>query len=676
MNSAKTDIRQTFILGWLIHLRLLNRVANNVYIQSCILSLYLYYNHDPDIDKSVLGIFRWFRKYFRTYYLPNDYWIYKLHSFDSRLNTSSKSSWLSVYCSLQSDEVKESIPDSINGKNQSERVESDIIEKLQEINGLFTSSVNKYSFFMGTVIKRSLDSILSGRCSAEASNILFATLIRALGFHSRLTLFIPPVFKYKKKCEFKSNDRRAELWVEIFEPRLNKWISVDIHRGGWNFTGCALTNSITSTPVDHSVRRKLKDDKGAFSKLFLNDFNDNSDSNDEIYDKITKPISIIPLKKNAENQDRIIKYGISSVIEQDEQRESLAFEFSKEKKTEALSLSLLKCKIDISSTNIKYKMNDNIGWWIISVNEDGFLKETTSRYVLDWSKVSQTQLKNSNKRMIDSVISRLNSTNKCCSRLVQLDLLDDFELEKIINDNDLIPVSKMSFKNHPKYAIISSLNSLEIIHPKEPIVGYFHGEPIYLRRNVHRLKTRAQWEQEQREIKKNQQPIKIIYKRNENGRERDKVRQEYFAEFQTQIKQLVEFDCLDKIPKGHFKSINISTKCSIPDSCIHIKELTEDTNGNKCLYASRYISTWKMENTFEIIKRSGLDYARAFIGFDYNNGAKPKYDGQIINKEDFTSLQFFKKRYDVHLELIPSKTYLETVSPCQCPQITMKELLI
>lgn len=649
MQKVKSYARQTFILGWLIHLRLLNKIADNIYIKSHILSLYLYYNLDFDTKESILEIYKWFRKYFKTYYLPNEYWIYKLHSFSSKENMFPTSSWMGTYYSLYSDENKELVPSSkkITRKNF-EKADLYLVEKLQEINRLFTPSIYKYNFSLGKILKRMLGSILSGRCSAEASNILFATLIRALGHHCRLTLFIPPIFNFKKSCELQNNDRRAELWVEVFEPKLNRWISVDVHRGGWNFTGCVSAAPLMSGPKDHSMSNESKNYKGVLSKLFLNDFNDYSDSDNEYSDyKKLKPISIIPLKK-VEKVHRTIKYGISSIVEQDEQRESLAFEFSNKKKTEALSLLQLQCKIDISRTNIKYKINENIGWWIISANEHGFLKETTSRYVSDWSQVSQAQLKNSNKQRIDFIISILNSSsNKYSSRLLQLELLDDFEQEKIIHENDSIPTSKASFKNHPKYAIISCLNSLEIVHPKEPIVGFFQGEPIYPRENVQSLKTRSQWGKEQREIKKNQQPIKIIYKNNDSSDSlKGRVKFEYFAEFQTQIKPLLELNNLDNIPKDHFKSINISIKGNIPDSCVHIKDSSEDLK-NKDLYISRYSSTWKTENIVDIIRRNGIDYARAFAGYDYKNGTKPIYDGVIIKKKDVISLQSLKKRHEL-----------------------------
>ncbi|OLQ17561.1 Rad4 beta-hairpin domain 1 family protein [Cryptosporidium hominis] len=650
MQKVKNEARQVYILGWLIHLRILNRIVDNIFIKSHILSLYLYYNQEYDTQKSIRGIYQWFRKYFKTYYLPNEYWIYKLHNFETKTNNAfSKSNWMGAYYSLFSNEDKNFAP-CLNGVtyNATGRVENNFLEKFQEIYRQFAPLIDQRSFFLGKILGRMISSILSGKCSAEASNILFATLLRSLGHHCRLTLFIPPIINFKKSCELQCNDRRAELWVEVFEPKFNKWISVDIHRGGWNFTGCSTVPFVTY-PEKNTPSIEHNSDKGLFSKLFLSEFNDYSDDSDKNLSlkKIT-PISVIPLKKT-ETRRRSVKYEMSNIVEQDEQRESLAFEFSNKKKTESLTLIQLQCKIDISRTNIKHKINESIGWWIISVNEYGYLRETTGRYVSDWSQVFQAQQKNSFKQKVESIISTINSTsNQCSSRLLKLELLDDFELEKIIHENDVIPISKTSFKNHPKYAIISCLNSLEIIHPKEPIVGYFQGEPIYLRENVQTLKTKTQWDQEQREIKIGQQPIKIIFKKkNDDADLKGKVKLEYYAEFQTQIKPLAELNHLDQIPKDHFKSINISIKGNIPNSCVHIKDSCEGLNNDKVMFTSRYYSTWKTENIIDIIKRSNIDYARAFIGYDFKNGSKPKYDGVIIKKKDVTPFQSLKKRFEL-----------------------------
>ncbi|KAF7457792.1 DNA repair protein Rad4 [Cryptosporidium felis] len=290
---------------------------------------------------------------------------------------------------------------------------------------------------------------------------------------------------------------------------------------------------------------------------------------------------------------------------------------------------------------ISNKTSESIGWWIISVNENDYLKETTGRYVSDWNLVMKTQLKNSNRQMITNLIERLNAMfNTYGSKILQIEMIDEFELEKLISENDVIPTSKSSFKNHPKYAIISSLNSLEIIHPKEPIVGYFEGEPIYLRENVHVLKTKKQWEREQREVKLNQLPIKTINKAktcNDNGLNCQR-KLEYFAEFQTQIKPITDLNYLDKIPVDKFKSINTTIKGSVPDSCIHIQDLPEE---------SENCETWKIENIADVVKRSGIDYARALVGYDYKNKSKPIYNGVVIKKNDFNLFHLYKKRNEL-----------------------------
>ncbi|KAH7646891.1 DNA repair Rad4p, partial [Cryptosporidium bovis] len=646
--------RHVYALSWLVHLRLLNKIVDNLYVQSHILSVYVCYYCFNQKNKSLKEIYTWFRKYFKTYYLPNDYWLYK---FDlSNKSCLDKSSIHQVNLN----ELHNSLSRVNNYENNAEKsiLESngnlkDLVTKLNEINGLVsTYKLSNKTFFFALITKRILSSIVTGSCGSEIGNIIFASLLRSLGFYCRLTLLIPPILKFKSKTKLDDNNRRPELWVEVFDPSFNKWISIDIHRGGWNFTGCK-GNRIQSQSTEEIKTKKKSNRKGddIFSKLFLNIGNDcgsNYDSDTSDISEKGSIIPIIPSKKSRlqEESPRAPNYEESRGIELDEQRESLIFEFSNTKKLESLNLKKFKERIDISKTSIKYKTHDNIGWWIVSVNKGGYLKETTSRYTSDWSQNIQSQMKNSNKIIIDNLISNLNRINQNYdSRMLQLEILDDFELDSLKNSNICIPKSKSAFKNHHKYAIISCLGSFEIIHPKEPIIGYFQGEPIYPRENVQILKTKLQWERNQREIKPNQKPIKIVFKKNTNNTDIvNSKRQEYFAEYQTQIKPILELNYNDMIPTDKYGCINVSVKGSIPDSCIHIKELTEigDVDDSR----SRYYHSWRIESLLSIVKNKKVDYAKAQVGYDrYNN--KPKYDGFIIKKIDMELIENLKNRQEL-----------------------------
>ncbi|KAH8739461.1 DNA repair protein Rad4p [Cryptosporidium ryanae] len=638
MQKITNVFRCVYALCWLIHLRLLNKLVDNLYIQSHILSVYFCYSSGKK-TKNLKEIYTWFRKYFKTYYLPNDYWLYK---FDLNKKTGSGKD-LNYSAKLNK------LHDSIFGVNDDDNLK-EFRTKLSEINGLVsTYKLSNRTFFFALITKRIISSIITGNCGSEISNIIFAALLRSLGFYCRLTLLIPPIINFKNKTKLSDNNRRPELWVEVFDPSFNKWISIDIHRGGWNFTGCKGMNIVLQSTKEIENKNERKS-SGIFSKLFLNIGNDSDSSNDSENQEVSEKNSIIskiPSKK-VKTQDeapRTPNYEVSKGIELDEQRESLIFEFSNNKKTESLNLHKLKERIDICKTSIKYKVNDNIGWWIISINKGGYLKETTSRYTSDWSQNIYSQSKNSNKTIFENLISKLNEINQNYdSRMLQLELLDDFELDSLKNSNISIPKSKSVFKNHHKYAIISCLSSFEIIHPKEPIIGYFQGEPIYPRENVQTLKTRSQWEQDQREVKPNQKPIKIVFRKNSNTiNTENSKKQEYFAEYQTQIKPILELNCNDMIPTNKYNCVNISVKGSIPDSCIHIKEPTEIEllDDSK----SRYYPSWKVKSLLDIVKSNKINHAKAQVGYDRYN--KPKYDGFIVKKTDLGLIEKLKIRQEL-----------------------------
>jgi Rad4 beta-hairpin domain 1 len=82
-----------------------------------------------------------------------------------------------------------------------------------------------------------------------------------------------------------------------------------------------------------------------------------------------------------------------------------------------------------------------------------------------------------------------------------LELMGDEELQDA-NGNEAIPTSKASFKNHPLYAISSSLNQREVLAPdaNARIRGVFKGEMVYLRKDVSVARTSRQWLYEGRRV--------------------------------------------------------------------------------------------------------------------------------------------------------------------------------
>lgn len=66
-----------------------------------------------------------------------------------------------------------------------------------------------------------------------------------------------------------------------------------------------------------------------------------------------------------------------------------------------------------------------------------------------------------------------------------------------------IPNSINRFRHHPLYVVESILSKDEYVHPMRPVLGYFKGEPVYLRTNVKKYQSEASWFRKGRKIKEN-----------------------------------------------------------------------------------------------------------------------------------------------------------------------------
>lgn len=66
-----------------------------------------------------------------------------------------------------------------------------------------------------------------------------------------------------------------------------------------------------------------------------------------------------------------------------------------------------------------------------------------------------------------------------------------------------------AYRNHPLYALERWLTKYQIIHPKDPVLGFCNGYPVYRRNCVQTLKTREKWLREGLQVKLNEAPAKV-----------------------------------------------------------------------------------------------------------------------------------------------------------------------
>ena len=203
-----------------------------------------------------------------------------------------------------------------------------------------------------------------------------------------------------------------------------------------------------------------------------------------------------------------------------------------------------------------------------------------------------------------------------------------------------LPSNQAAFKAHPLYALEKLLKKSQVIWPREPVVGYFAGLPVYPREHVRDLKSAAAWIRESlRQVKAGEVPLKTFKKRSQ-GRQAaaDKAERtiaravaaaeagrEYashvaseaerevglFGEWQTE--PWVRPAAVDgRVPRNVFGNVECWTPDHVPTGCVHVRHA----------------------RAAAACARLGVDHALAVVAFEVKAGRTvPKYDGAVICKE-------------------------------------------
>ncbi|KAH0474346.1 MAG: uncharacterized protein KVP18_003917 [Porospora cf. gigantea A] len=179
----------------------------------------------------------------------------------------------------------------------------------------------------------------------------------------------------------------------------------------------------------------------------------------------------------------------------------------------------------------KYRKPPFVHFLAVARGDNGIYRDVTRRYAGSWQAVLKVRTGPLH-LYIESLIS-------LCSALFQvhddrldyaraLDRLDEFALHQF-SARDPLPTSASLMRSHHLYATEGLLKANEVIIPKEPVLGWFKGEPVYPRRNVWLARSPSQWRGQGRDVQKDQIPVFVRF-RTLRG-ERQAV--PYFVEWQT-----------------------------------------------------------------------------------------------------------------------------------------------
>ncbi|KAF8017175.1 hypothetical protein BT93_H2383 [Corymbia citriodora subsp. variegata] len=199
--------------------------------------------------------------------------------------------------------------------------------------------------------------------------------------------------------------------------------------------------------------------------------------------------------------------------------------------------------------------------------------------------------------------------------------LEDEELETRALREPL-PTNQQAYRNHQLYAIERWLTKYQIIHPKDPLLGFCSGYPVYPRASVQTLKTKEKWLREGLQIKEDELPTKVLKRSRKVDRGKNRESDEFleddsegniklYGKWQTEPLQLPPA-VNGIVPKNERSQVDVwSDKC-LPPGTVHLR----------------------LPRIFAVAKRLEIDYAPAMVGFEFRNGrAMPVFEGIVVCTE-------------------------------------------
>ncbi|KAJ1919921.1 hypothetical protein H4219_001702 [Mycoemilia scoparia] len=187
-----------------------------------------------------------------------------------------------------------------------------------------------------------------------------------------------------------------------------------------------------------------------------------------------------------------------------------------------------------------------------------------------------------------------------------------------------LPTTITGFMGHPLYVLERHIGKTQALYPKEPVIGYVRGEPVYLRSCVQKLYSASKWLRLGRCIKPGEKPTKMLLKSSSRKRGVDErnsgsntdIEGEtkgslLFGEWQTAVyvPPAVDNGC---VPKDSYGRLDVFQPSMVPAGGAHVK----------------------VQGAIKLCKRYGIDCAEAVVGFDFRkNRVIPVVQGVIVAKE-------------------------------------------
>ncbi|KAJ2712273.1 hypothetical protein H4R19_002844 [Coemansia spiralis] len=194
------------------------------------------------------------------------------------------------------------------------------------------------------------------------------------------------------------------------------------------------------------------------------------------------------------------------------------------------------------------------------------------------------------------------------------DAEEDAELEERVQATAM-PRRIADFAANPLYVLRRNLVQNEVLHPPGPVVGTVRGEPVYLRENVHRVRSRMAWMRDGRVVHADAQPAKRVRSRPTTtagatvaAADAELAATDLFGEWQTSLYRpppVVD----GRVPRNNYGRIDLFVPSMLPAGAAHVA-----TPGAR-----------------RVCQELGIDAADAVVGFEFRRGTStPVVQGVVI----------------------------------------------
>ncbi|KAL8047029.1 hypothetical protein ABFX02_08G211900 [Erythranthe guttata] len=243
-------------------------------------------------------------------------------------------------------------------------------------------------------------------------------------------------------------------------------------------------------------------------------------------------------------------------------------------------------------------------------------KDVTRRYCTKWYKVASSRI---NSIWWDAVLAPLKELESGANGARSS--LEDIELQTRALTEPL-PTNQQAYRNHHLYVIERWVKKYQILYPKGPVLGFCSGHAVYPRTCVQTLHTKQGWLREGLQVKAAEVPAKVLKRSqkcskeedaddNDNGEEDHQENTVLYGKWQTE--PLVLPRAVNGIvPKNERGRVDVWSEKCLPPGTVHLR----------------------LPRVVHVARRLGIDFAHAFVGFEFKNGQSfPLFEGIVVCTE-------------------------------------------